>query len=311
MEKASFTRKYFENLPGLDAPAGWRRFLDFVLSYADGFCLSLYTECGPFRTLSPEDFRASPWGFLADSVTDWEVTCDSPVTARSPMLLLYFRLDPVTGSFLREKGSVYDFPAAPLDRGFLCFDDLAFLRDGKIFFCSCSHEGFCSIDGDAARLYRNDPLQPIDGLDTPDGWRRLLDFALSCADGFSLSFRAAPPVVASVEEFRASQWGFLYPSAHSQEVTDRTALPLGDPVRLLYFHFTPAAVRFLRALSHVYDLEDTEETSAGPRWMADLAFYKSGHCFFASRTGARICGIDRAVLAQLRSADLPTTSQKG
>ena len=223
MEKAAFTRKYLEDVPGLDSPEGWRRFLDFVLSYADSFCLSFYTDCGPFRALSPEDFCASPWGFLSASISDWEVTDQSPVTARTPMLLLYFRLDPVTVSFLRGRRTVLDFPPARLDRGFLCFDDLAFLKAGKIFFCSCTHERFCSIDGDVHRLYQGNPLQPISELDTETGWQRFLDFALSCADGFSLSFRAASPVVASVEEFRASQWGFLYPSAHSQEVAD---LPL-------------------------------------------------------------------------------------
>ena len=159
-----------------------------------------------------------------------------------------------------------DFPAARLDRWLLCFDDLAFLKAGKIFFCSCTHERFCSIDGDVHRLYQGNPLQPISELDTETGWQRFLDFALSCADGFSLSFRAASPVVASVEEFRASQWGFLYPSAHSQEVADRTALPLGNPVRLLYFQLTPTAIRFLRTLSHVYDLDETEEMPSGLYW---------------------------------------------
>ena len=160
MEKAAFTRKYLEDVPGLDSPDIWRRFLDFVLSYADSFCLSFYTDCGPFRALSPEDFCASPWGFLSASISDWEVTDQSPVTARTPMLLLYFRLDPVTVSFLRGRRTVLDFPAARLDRGFLCFDDLAFLKAGKIFFCSCTHERFCSIDGDVHRLYRAIPSSP-------------------------------------------------------------------------------------------------------------------------------------------------------
>ena len=311
MEKAAFTRKYLEDVPGLDSPDIWRRFLDFVLSYADSFCLSFYTDCGPFRALSPEDFCASPWGFLSASISDWEVTAQSPVTARTPMLLLYFRLDPVTVSFLRGRRTVLDFPAARLDRGVLCFDDLAFLKAGKIFFCSCTHERFCSIDGDVHRLYQGNPLQPISELDTETGWQRFLDFALSCADGFSLSFRAASPVVASVEEFRASQWGFLYPSAHSQEVADRTALPLGNPVRLLYFQLTPTAIRFLRTLSHVYDLDETEEMPSGLYWLADLAFYKSGHCFFASRTDARVCGIDRAVLDLFQTSEAAAKSQKG
>ena len=308
MENAAFTRKYLEDVPGLDSPDIWRRFLDFVLSYADSFCLSFYTDCGPFRSLSPEDFRASPWAFLSGSISDWEVTDQSPVTARTPMLLLYFRLDPVTVSFLRSRRTVLDFPAARLDRGFFCFDDLAFLKAGKIFFCSCTHERFCSIDGDVHRLYQNNPLQPIRGLDAEAGWRRFLDFVLSYADSFSLSFRAAPPAVASVAEFQDSQWGFLYRSARSQEVTDRTALPLGGPVRLLHFGFTPAAVRFLRALSHVYDLEETEETPAGLRWMADLAFYQAGHCFFASRTDTRTCGIDQTVLDLFQSPAEATKS---
>ena len=70
MEKASFTRKYFEDMPGLDTPAGWQRFLDFVLHYTDSFCLSFYTNCSPFRELSPEDLHASQWGFLSGSITD-------------------------------------------------------------------------------------------------------------------------------------------------------------------------------------------------------------------------------------------------
>ena len=312
MEK---TRKYFEDIPGLGTPDGWQRFLDFILKYADGFCLTFYTTCGPFRELSLEDFHTSQWGFLSGSVTDWENTTQSPVTTRSPMLLLYFRLDPVTIPFLRGRRTVLDFPPARLDRGFLRFDDLAFFKDGKIFFCSCTHEKFCSIDENVARLHRNNPLQPISGLDTQAGWPRFLDFVLwyACGptDGFTLSFRAAPPTVATVEEFRDSQWGFLFPSAHSQEVTDRTALPLGGPVRLLHFDFTPAAVRFLRTLSNVYDLEETEETPAGPRWLADLAFYKAGHCFFASRTDIRACGTDQAILNLLQKADLSAISQKG
>lgn len=84
MEKAAFTRKYLEDVPGLDSPDIWRRFLDFVLSYADSFCLSFYTDCGPFRALSPEDFCASPWGFLSASISDWEVTDQSPSPPAPP-----------------------------------------------------------------------------------------------------------------------------------------------------------------------------------------------------------------------------------
>lgn len=311
MEKATFTRKYLEDMPGLDTPEEYQRFLDFVLGYADGFCLSLYTSSRRSRTLSLEDFRASPLGFLSGSVTDWEVTTQSPTTIRSPMLLLYFRLDPVTIPFLRARRTVLDFPAAHMGRGFLYFDDLVFLKGSKIFFCSCSHEGFSSIDGDVARLYHNNPLHPLAGLDTGAGWQRLLSFVLGYADSFSLSYRASPPTVARAEEFRDSQRGVLYPSIYSQEVADRTALLLGGPVRLLYLNLTPAAIRFLRARSHVYDLGDPEKTADGRRWLADLAFYRRGHCFFASRTDTRTCGIDRSLLDQLQSARAATTSQKG
>ena len=90
-----------------------------------------------------------------------------------------------------------------------------------------------------------------------------------------------------------------------------TALPLGNTVRLLYFQLTPTAIRFLRTLSHVYDLDETEEMPSGLYWLADLAFYKSGHCFFASRTDARVCGIDRAVLDLFQTSEAAAKSQKG
>lgn len=117
-------------------------------------------------------------------------------------------------------------------------------------------------------------------------------------------------MVASVEEFRASQWGFLYPSAHSQEVADRTALPLGNPVRLLYFQLTPTAIRFLRTLSHVYDLDETEEMPSGLYWLADLLSTSRG-TVSSPPDGARVCGIDRAVLDLFQTSEAAAKSQKG
>lgn len=126
---------------------GYQYLLEFALGYADCFSLTYY----PFVEnpgLTVDDFRRTKWGLLADSIVDWEVTKVTPVTtSEAEKLMLYFRFDPVTIAFLRQKQSVYDFEdRVVVGEGFLYFEDLAFLKDGRVFFASCSHEGFCLVD---------------------------------------------------------------------------------------------------------------------------------------------------------------------
>lgn len=150
MEKAGFSAAAFVDCPEAETEEGYQRFLDFALTYADGFTLCCQKLGFGKIPLEPEEFPASPWGYLADSVYDCEQTSESPVTTGPQVLLLYFRFDDVTKKLLRERKNVYDFQG----QDFLVLWDLAFLREGKIFFCSCTHERFCSIDGDALRCFR-------------------------------------------------------------------------------------------------------------------------------------------------------------
>ena len=148
MEKCTLDRTRVQCFEGLATAEDYHRVLDFALDYADFFSLTYY----PFVKnpgLTVDDFRRSKWGFLADSIADWEVTRETPTTtSEAQKLMLYFRFDSVTIDFLRQKRSIYDFNdcVTVAGDGTLYFEDLAFLKNGQAFFASCSHEGFCLID---------------------------------------------------------------------------------------------------------------------------------------------------------------------
>ena len=160
MEKAVFSRDTFVDCPEAERKKDFHRFLEFAFGYADGFTLS-YGKPG-FKAGAPEldDFQSSRWGYLAESVYDYECTNESPVTTGPPVLLLYFRFDDVTKKFLRERTGIYDFGGyelkSPNTKGLNCrwLWDLALLKEGKIFFISCTHERFCSIDEDVLIKFR-------------------------------------------------------------------------------------------------------------------------------------------------------------
>ena len=204
----------------LCSPEEYHRFLDFALSYADGFSM---TYGGPPRddteyqdylarygdapedqapsyfqyyqqqygTLPPpvrtiQAFRSSQWAFLSGSVTDWEITHETAVTtSRERSLLVFFRIDPVSRQFLCSKEHIYAFKR---DSSFLepvrqaykrrqwqlaqelmasneiqarlmawgWLEDLTFFKDGRVFFASCSHEGFCRIDAAVLSRYQGE-----------------------------------------------------------------------------------------------------------------------------------------------------------
>ena len=160
MEKAVFSRRYFVDCPEAERKEDYQRFLEFVFGYADGFTLS-YQKPG-FKAGAPglDDFQSSRWGYLAESVYDYECTNESPVTTGPPVLLLYFRFDDVTKKFLRERTDIYDFGGyeikSPNTKGWNArwLWDLALLKEGKIFCISCTHERFCEIDEDVLTKFR-------------------------------------------------------------------------------------------------------------------------------------------------------------
>lgn len=147
MKKCTLDRAHMEILDGSGTAEEYRRILDFALRYADCFSLTYH----PFMEnpgLTVDDFRRTKWGFLADSIVDCEVTKETPTTvSEAEKLMLYFRFDPVTIGFLRQKTSIYDFrDHMTAGEGFLYFEDLAFLKDGQVFFASCSHEEFYLVN---------------------------------------------------------------------------------------------------------------------------------------------------------------------
>lgn len=78
VKKATFsTEGYFEDIDEVEDVHGYQNFLMFTLTYADSFCLSIYTN-ELLRDL--DDFRMTKWGYLFDSIYDYEYTCESPVT---------------------------------------------------------------------------------------------------------------------------------------------------------------------------------------------------------------------------------------
>ncbi|MDF2590432.1 MAG: hypothetical protein K0S41_4275 [Anaerocolumna sp.] len=154
VKKASFsTNGYFEEIDEVENEHGYQKFLNFVLKYADSFCLSIYMN-EMFRDM--DDFRKTKWGYLYNSILDYEYTCESPVTIGSEVMIIYFKIDQITTKFLTEKKMIYDFrDCVHIKESYNWLWDLAFLKDNKVFFISCTHEQFCSIDGNVLKLYHN------------------------------------------------------------------------------------------------------------------------------------------------------------
>ncbi len=154
VKKATYsTNGYFVSMNEVENEHGYQNFINFVLKYADSFCLSIYTN-DEFKGL--EDFHKTKWGYLSDSIQDCEYTCESPVTKGPEVLIIYFKIDHITTRFLKDKKTIYDFKDCIYNKqnnNWLW--DLAFLKDNKIFFISCTHEQFCSIDGNVLNLYNN------------------------------------------------------------------------------------------------------------------------------------------------------------
>lgn len=154
MKKATYsTNEYFKSINEVENEHGYQKFLDFALEYADSFCLSIYTN-DELNDL--EDFHKTKWGYLYDSILDYEYTCKSTVTTGPEVIIIYFKIDHITTRFLKDKKSIYDFRDCLHNRqNYNWLWDLAFLKDNKIFFISCTHEQFCSIDGNVLNLYNN------------------------------------------------------------------------------------------------------------------------------------------------------------
>lgn len=118
----------------LTEPKRYKQFLDVALSYADTICMTYH---GSFQ-----DFQASPWAFLNESILGHEVTNHTPVTIGPPVCLIYFHIDRTTRAWLMGREHIYDFVCSG-DAAW--FDDFCLAKDGAVVFCSCTHEAFCSI----------------------------------------------------------------------------------------------------------------------------------------------------------------------
>ena len=130
--------------PELGDSAVYKKFISFACGYADCICV---TCDGVWY----EDFQDSKWGFLHDSVLDYEYTVQTPVTRGPDVMLLYLKMDHVTYRWLHGKRNVYDFMDATEE--WACLWDLCLARKGQIVMCSCSHEEFCYVDREMLRAF--------------------------------------------------------------------------------------------------------------------------------------------------------------
>lgn len=132
----------------------YKRFIRFACGYADCICMTC-------DGLWYEDFQNSKWGFLSDSILDYEYTIETPVTKGQDVLLLYFKIDHITSRWLRGKRNIYDFmDAVEVGKDYQCLWDLCFAKKGRIVMCSCSHEEFCYIDREMLEAFQGNGGRP-------------------------------------------------------------------------------------------------------------------------------------------------------
>lgn len=118
---------------------GYQHFLKIALSYADTVCLSFG---GGYR-----DFLESDYSVLEGSVFDHEITNVSPVTKGPTVCLLYLRIDKTVTKWLSSLKNIFDFGVDAYD-----LDDLCLIKDGKLIFCSCTHEEFCYVNSELKNI---------------------------------------------------------------------------------------------------------------------------------------------------------------
>lgn len=111
----------------------YKKFINAAFKYADTVCM---TYNGSFR-----EFSQSEWAFLKDSVTGHEITNHTSVPKGPTVCLIYLKTDDTVRSWLMERDNIYDF--IYYDEW---FDDLCFVKNGEVVFCSCTHEKFCHIN---------------------------------------------------------------------------------------------------------------------------------------------------------------------
>lgn len=154
MKKVADAAVNFVDMPGIDNQDGYSKFLRFALKYADSFCLSVYTND---KMNDLEDFKWSKWGYLSESIIDYEYTTESPVTDGPEVMQLYFKIDHMTKEFLKKKKHIYDFRDCIQEKNYYNWLwDLCFIKEGKIFFVSCTHEEFCCIDKNVLNEYQKE-----------------------------------------------------------------------------------------------------------------------------------------------------------
>ena len=114
----------------LETQKGYSNFLRWVIKYADCFCLS-------YKGFDYKEFTESKWKYLIHSLIRYEEK-----HSENPTVILYLTFDHVTIEFLKSKKHIFDFWDAI--EGVDTWEwlwDIGFIKDGKHFFSSCTHEG--------------------------------------------------------------------------------------------------------------------------------------------------------------------------
>ncbi len=153
MKKAQLTTNEMIDFNGLTDPLLYREFIFKMADYCDTFLLATYVDEHSHNITNIDDFKKSRWGFLAAGIVDYEYTDATPVTQGPKMLLIYFKMTRQSYGYLTRRKNIYDFIdfEHPSKHQYNWLWDLAFVKNQKVFFCSCTHEKFCFLDLEAYR----------------------------------------------------------------------------------------------------------------------------------------------------------------
>lgn len=143
LKKVKNTNNTLIDFKELRNEKNYRNFMQWALKYADMICVTCE---GMFY----EDFIESKWGFLKESILDYEYTSDTPVTSSlgDTFLVLYLKIDYITNQWVKSKSNIYDFRKDVVKKNgrYSWLWDICLCKEGSVIFYSCTHEEYCTID---------------------------------------------------------------------------------------------------------------------------------------------------------------------
>ncbi len=118
------------------------KFIQLILRYADSVCFQI----NPFLD-NIDEFNRSIWGEMADSVLDYGFAraASDPENVKHHLVLL--NKDYFVWQFLKERKGIFDYTQEDSGLG-ITLEDPAFIKDGKVFCYTVTHEKICIVAED-------------------------------------------------------------------------------------------------------------------------------------------------------------------